>query len=175
MWKCPSHDRCLEKIEKKNVPFQIQKFVSLLNMKMFAYFFFEFCLGFSMYNRSTRKRSISHRQCFTRFSPGKKRQKSLIIPTPHPKKKRATDTCVIDLEELLETIHGPIAFHCRSDFSTLSIKRKKCIRNVGGFFVVLILFFCSMFLLAARAWYRHRFWFALGDWRMDNLKKDKTR
>lgn len=152
---CSSHDMCL-KILKKNVPVQIQKFVSLLNMKI--------RLGFWMDNRSTRKRGISHCQCFARFSPSplftpQKTSKifdtSIVHGSQHllkpqlPTTKKTTDNqSVIHLEGLLETIHGPLAFHCRSDFSNLSMKWKKCVRNVGDLFVVLIIFFVGW------AWYR---------------------
>ena len=172
---CSSHDMCL-KILKKNVPVQIQKFVSLLNMKI--------RLGFWMDNRSTRKRGISHCQCFARFSPSplftpqktsKIFDKSIVHGSQHllkpqlPTTKKTTDNqSFIHLEGLLETIHGPLAFHCRSDFSNLSMKWKKCVRNVGDLFVVLIIFF---FWLAGPG---IAFWFAFGDWRRESLKKSQT-
>lgn len=118
-------------------------------------------LGFWMDNRSTRKRGISHCQCFARFSPSPlfTLQKTSNIfdtsivhgciywnPNSHPQKNNGQpDTSVIHLEGLLETIHGPLAFHCRSDFSNLSMKWKKCVRNVGDLFVVLIIFFVGCF------------------------------
>lgn len=117
-----------------------------------------------MDNRSTRKRGISHCQCFARFSPSplftpQKTSKifdtSIVHGSQHllkpqlPTTKKTTDNqSVIHLEGLLETIHGPLAFHCRSDFSNLSMKWKKCVRNVGDLFVVLIIFFVGW------AWYR---------------------
>ena len=141
-----------------------------------------------MDNRSTRKRGISHCQCFTRFSPSplftpQKTSKifdtSIVHGSQHllkpqlPTTKKTTDNqSVIHLEGLLETIHGPLAFHCRSDFSNLSMKWKKMCQECWGFVCCFDHFLCWMFLLAGPG---IAFWFAFGAWRRESLKKHKPR
>ena len=179
MWQCVRVTICAWNFWK-NVPVQIQKFVSLLNMKI--------RLGFWMDNRSTRKRGISHCQCFARFSPSplftpQKTSKifdtSIVHGSQHllkpqlPTTKKTTDNqSVIHLEGLLETIHGPLAFHCRSDFSNLSMKWKKMCQECWGFVCCFDHFLCWMFLLAGPG---IAFWFAFGAWRRESLKKHKPR
>ena len=98
---------------------------------------------------------------------------SAFTETPTPHHQKTTDNqSVIHLEGLLETIHGPLAFHCRSDFSNLSMKWKKMCQECWGFVCCFDHFLCWMFLLAGPG---IAFWFAFGAWRRESLKKHKPR